>query len=149
MNCPKCGSKKLWIQKRHDYRDGSTGITYQCADCKKYFTVRENSTQVQSVKQIVPEEGIKGNGKKRGVSLDEIIKTHDVEELIKSALGKLEKGTLFTEAEFIDLAGLRGKQYRAILESSEMKIYKGKIEGTIYYGVPEDMEVLRNRFIIR
>ena len=147
MNCPKCGSSKLWSQKTINYKNGTKGKVYQCAECRKYFTIKLDSTIMPEVKQTVPEE--KQNGKKIGISLDEIIRTHDVDELIKQGLEQLKKGVVYTEQEFIDIAKLRGKQYRANLESPDMKIYRGKIDGTTYYATPEDIETLRNRFIMR
>ena len=144
MNCPKCGSEKVWAQKKINYKDGSKGQVFQCGDCRKYFTIKQNdSTQIKEVGSIdhVP--------KRLGVSIEEIIRTHDVDELIKQGLKKLEKGTLLTEQEFVDICNLRGKPYRSFIESPEMKIYKGKIDGTYYYGVPTDIEILRQKFIMR
>jgi DNA-directed RNA polymerase subunit RPC12/RpoP len=146
MKCTKCGSEKTWVQLHKTYADGSTGTCYRCADCRKYFTIRHNSTDVQPLNQVVPKEG---NGRKIGVSLNDIIKTHDVEELLKEGLKKLQKGTLFTEPEFIDLSGLRGKYYRGAIDTPEIKKYKGKIDGVTYWGAPEDIEILREKYIIR
>lgn len=141
MNCPKCGSEKVWKQKNITYKNGTKGETFQCGDCKKYFTIKEGQ-------EPKPAEPIKANGK-RGVSMDEIIKTHDVEILIKEGLRKLEKGQLLTESDFVDMANLRGKMYRTYLEQPDMKAYKGKIDGTMYYGIPSDIEILRQKYIMR
>jgi glutaredoxin-related protein len=140
MNCPHCGSEKTYIQKHKIYSDGTKGIGYQCVECKKYFTVKDSDQQLQTMHE---------NHKKIGISLDELIKTHDVDELIKEGLKQLKKGTLYTESEFVDIAGLRGKQYRSSLDSPDMKPYRGKIDSIIYMGVPEDIETLRQRFIMR
>ena len=152
MNCPKCGSGKVWKTRPKKYKDGSTGQGYQCGDCKKYFTVKSDGTLNTRKKAIIVKDVDHGNDhvpKRLGISIDEIIRTHDVEELIKQGLKKLEKGTLLTEQEFVDICNLRGKPYRSFIESPEMKIYKGKIDGTTYYGVPSDIEILRQKFIIR
>ena len=146
MNCPKCGSGKVWKTRPKKYKDGSTGQGYQCGDCKKYFTVKSDGTLNTRKKAIIIKDVDHGNDhvpKRLGISIDEIIRTHDVDELIKQGLKKIEKGTLFTEHEFIDVCGIRGKSYRSALETPEMKKNKCKIDGVIYYGTTEDIDYLK------
>lgn len=117
-------------------RDPGTGKQkYKCRDCK-HETVKPNLSDVQPTKKL-------------GISIHEIIKTHDVDELIKQGIKKFEKGTLLTESEFVDLSGLRGKNYRTTLDSPDMKQHKGRIDGVTYYGVPTDIEDLKTRYIMR
>ena len=105
------------------YKSGDTWTQYKCPECGKFKTVRDD---IQKIVESQP-------AKKLGISITEIIKTHDVDELLKQGLKKLERGTLFTESEFVDLSGLRGKNYRTTLDSPEMRQYKGRIDGVTYY----------------
>jgi len=121
------------------YKSGDTWTQYKCPKCGKFKTIKDGTPKNHECQPA----------KKLGISITEIIKTHDVDELLKQGLKKLERGTLFTESEFVDLSGLRGKNYRTTLDSPEMRQYKGRIDGVTYYGVPSDIEDLKTRYIMR
>jgi len=137
MNCPSCNTK-MHSHMNGTYKSGDTWTQYKCPECGKFKTIKDGAPSEE-----------KSNGKKLGISINEIIKTHDVDELLKQGLKKLERGTLFTESEFVDLSGLRGKNYRTTLDSPEMRQYKGRIDGVTYYGIPTDIEDLKTRYIMR
>lgn len=139
MKCPKCGSDMTKCGRCSD-----TGK--QIYKCKNKACGKKTVNPINDNSQ--PME--KTNGKKRGISVSEIVRTHDVEELIKQGKKKLQKGTLFSEQEFVELAGIKNKHYRTMLDSPDMAKYRGKIDGIIYYGVPADIEYLKNeRYIMR
>lgn len=129
--CPKCDHPMY----RNGIKKGKQ--RYKCSECG-HETINPSFNSNPSSSTHTP-----------GISVQDLLKTHDVEELVKTGLKKLTKGRLFTEAEFIDISGIRGKNYRSVLNKPEIKQYTGKVDGITYYGVPEDITELKTRFVLR
>lgn len=153
INCPRCNSQKIWVQRHSTYPDGSKGVMYKCGECNKYFTVRENdSNEGQSVKQIVPEEKINGNSiGKFLIKESEIRLKNDYLYIIKKALIELKPGEYITKDNLLKYCKIPASgEVHSILKSDDIIPYYGitRKEKKQLFGHPDRIKQLINETIL-
>ena len=72
-----------------------------------------------------------------GISEEQFKARHDVFHIVSEAAKKLKKNRFLTEAEFIQVNGIRMIGYRDALNLPENSKYRGKVGAIIYWSHPE------------
>jgi hypothetical protein len=108
---------------------------------KKREVVKPKNNQ----KIIIPET----NGNIQFLSEADLRKKHDMFFILKSELNILQKGQFIEETKLIRKIGLWGKPgFRTVIDAPEVKLYKGKADGVIYFGHPESINKLKNEGVL-
>ena len=88
------------------------------------------------------------SGRKQTISVTQFIKDNDMYIFVENCVRKIGRGEMYEEATFVKTF-LRGKvNYRAALESEEIKPFRGRAGGKWYLGNPEDIKDLKARGLL-
>ena len=129
MECPKCGSTDV-------YKDGKIN---------GHQAYRHNKC---------PENGgkahrFKGELETKYITEDQIRQRHDMFYKLKKALESINAGEFIEEQKVLKQLGMWGKPgYRSAVEANEIKAYRGKADGTVYYGHPERIQALKEEGVL-
>jgi hypothetical protein len=62
---------------------------------------------------------------------------------------QIQKGKFIEESQLLRKAGLWGKSgYRATVSRSEFNEYRGKADGTVYFGHPDRIQFLKSQGVL-
>jgi len=132
--CPKCGSRDL---AKNGSKKGKQ--RYRCNGCGFYFT--DNS----EIKRLVTKSKKMG-----GISVELFRKEYDVVFILSQVPEKFQDDTLYEKSDIIKMAGLTAnfKGIPTVLESSEWKQYKGRVNQKDWYAKPALIKKLKDEGIL-
>ena len=85
-----------------------------------------------------------------GISEDELRCKHDMFFIILSYVKNISGGSFIEETKMLKELTLYGKpRYRDAISRAELKAYKGKVDGTVYYGHPDSIHKLKSEGILQ
>jgi len=128
MKCPRCQSEST--HKNGKSRAGKQ--KYKCTECGYNYedgvTPRVAGPKVKST----------------FISMGELRRRHDVDYKVEEALKNLKKDEFIEKDELIKRIGLRPGYPRLSATIDAHKEYFGKADSKIYWGHPEDIELLKD-----
>lgn len=84
------------------------------------------------------------------VSEAQLRKKHDKFFIIMTFLNGIPEGNFIEEAQMLKELKLLGKPgYREVLTREEIKPYKGKVDGTVYYGSTKSINKLKTEGVLQ
>ena len=83
-----------------------------------------------------------------GLSEEELRIKHDPLYKLEKAVKSLIKGQFIPEQEFRGIVGLDSSKFRAKADLPQFDLYKGKVQGAIYWGNPKDIKRLKEEGIL-
>ena len=84
-----------------------------------------------------------------GISETDLRRKHDMFYIILAFVKKIQIGKFIEESQMLKEVGLYGKpRYRDAISRVELKDYKGKVDGTTYYGHSESIQKLKNEGVL-
>jgi hypothetical protein len=99
--------------------------------------------------QVVISESIQPT-KANTLSEDELRKKHDMFFMIHSFVSNIPEGRFVEEPVMLRQLGLLGKpRYREALSRAELKDYRGKVDGVIYYGSAISIRKLKQEGVLQ
>lgn len=85
-----------------------------------------------------------------GISENELRQKHDMFFIIFTHVKQIPIGKYIEESQLLKELGLYGKaRYRDAISRSELKDYKGKVDGTVYYGSVESISKLKSEGVLQ
>jgi ribosomal protein L37E len=144
MNCKKCGSDK--VQK-----DGTRSRKkfkvqqYVCAVCGYGWNERINPEPV-----IEPVSEVQAKLPEGMLSEEQLRQKHDMFFMVFSYVKKIPTGKYVEESQMLRELSIIGKpRYRDSISRPELKEYRGKVDGTIYYGELQSIKKLKNEGVLQ
>ena len=134
MKCPQCKETEL-SRNGHDRATGKQ--QYRCKSCGKSFNT-----------DTAYYGDIKETPRKIGMTITEFREKHDVDYIVLEALRKLQKGVVYEKADMYALTGLRAGYpgLSAALENATE--YRGRSNGTSFWGHPVEMAELKQQGLL-
>lgn len=84
------------------------------------------------------------------LSEDELRKKHDMVFMIHSFVRNIPEGRFVEEPVMLRQLGLLGKpRYKDALSRAELKDYKGKVDGVVYYGSSSSIRKLKQEGVLQ
>jgi hypothetical protein len=86
---------------------------------------------------------------KLAITESELRQKHDMFFNIFKRVKEISRGLFIEENQLLKELGYQGKpRYKDAIARDELKIYRGKVDGTIYYGHPDSIDKLKKEGVL-
>jgi hypothetical protein len=117
---------------------------------KRYLLLKKQGEMAPTTADALVSTLTEGDLTSTGVVSEAVLRQkHDMFFIIQNRLKQIPKGFYMEESQLLKDLGLYGKpRYKDALARVE-KDYRGKVDGSIYYGHPESIRKLKNEGVLQ